>query len=321
MKKYLKLFKDTYKQWMLNQPFQQSAIIAYYTLFSLPSLLVIVITVAGYFFGKAAVQNQITGEIEQFIGLDAAQSIEDMIANVSVHNDSTIAIIFGLAMLIFGATGAFFQLKKAMNKIWSVREKKTNFTRMILDRAISFGMILVIGFMLIVSLVITTLVTVLGKYISQFAPEITAMALDVFNFLISYVFIGILFAGVFKILPDIKVRWKITFVGASLTTLLFLIGEYALSYYFGQSSPTSVYGGASSVVLIMLWVFYTCLIMFFGAEFTVQYALFKGEKITPNKFAEPAITQDLEDLKQERIHAEKRKKVSEELASNSDEED
>lgn len=300
---------------MNNDPFQQSAVIAYYTLFSLPSLLVIIISTAGYFFGREAVQNQITGEIGQFIGQGTSEAIETMISNAFLEGGSIFTMIFGLAMLIFGATGAFFQLKRAMNKIWGVREKKENFKRMILDRVISFGMIIAIGFMLIVSLVISALVTALSGYISTYAPDITAVALDIFNFLISYIFVGFLFASVFKLLPDVKIRWKTTFVGASMTTILFLVGEYALGFYFGQSNPASVYGGASSVVLILIWVYYSCMIMFFGAEFTVQYALMKGEKVEPNRFSEPAIHQEMAEMERKRIYLEKNQKKLDELSS------
>lgn len=314
MKKLIRLIKDTYTQWMKNEPFQQSAIIAYYTLFSLPSLLVIVITIAGYFFGKSNVQQKIIDQLSELIGPESATSIEKIIANVNVHNGSTLAIIISSGILIFGATGAFFQLKKAMNKIWSVREKKSNIFMMILDRGISLGMILVIGFMLVLSLVITTLVTALGEYISTYAPELTSTAINLFNFLFFYIFITFLFAGVFKILPDIKVRWKVTLIGASVTTLLFLAAEYGISIYFGKSDPTSVYGGASSVVLIMLWIYYSCLILFFGAEFTVQYAIMKKEKFGPNRFSEPAIIQELEELKAKKIHLKERKELLQELA-------
>lgn len=315
LKKYFTLFKNAYKQWMLNNPFEQSAVIAYYTLFSLPSLLVIVITIAGYFFGQDAVQNRITTEIGSFIGQGTSEAIETMISNATIQGGSVLTIIFGLAMLIFGATGAFFQLKRAMNRVWSVREKKDTFLRMVMDRLISFGMIVAIGFMLLVSLVISATVSALSEYVKEFAPNITAVAIDIFNFLLSYLFVGFLFASIFKLLPDIKVRWKITFIGASVTTILFLIGEYLLGFYFGQSNPASVYGGASSVILILLWVYYSCLIMLFGAEFTVQFALYKKENVTPNQYSEPAIYQEMEELQEKKEHVKKKKKELDKLSS------
>ena len=313
LKKYFKLIKNTYVEWMKNNPFEQSAVIAYYTLFSLPSLLVIVITIAGYFYGRDAVQDRITSEISTFIGEGTAEAIETMISNAFLEGGSVLTILFGIGMLLFGATGAFFQLKKAMNRVWGVRPKKENFKRILLDRAISLGMILVIGFMLLVSLVISAVIQGLGNYLQSFAPEITSAALSVFNFLISYIFIGFLFAGVFKLLPDIKISWRVTFIGASITTLLFLIGEFLIGFYFGKSDPTSVYGGASSVILILLWVFYSCIIMLFGAEFTVQFALFKGYNIQPNSLAEPAERQEMEELKEKEKEIKKKRNKLREL--------
>src|SRR5699024_6002958 len=249
MKRIFKLFKNTYLRWMKNEPFERSASIAYYTLFSFPSLLVVIIAVAGYFFGKSEVQEEIISSLAEVVGEEAAISVEKMILNVSVEDGSSIALIISIGVLVFGATGAFFQLKKAMNKIWSVREKKSNILMMILDRLISLGMILSIGFMMAASLIITTIVTSFGKYISNYAPELSEVGLKGFNLLFSYAFIWILFSSIFKILPDIKLKWRNALVGGSITTGLFLIAEYGLSFYFSQSDPTSVYGSASSVIL------------------------------------------------------------------------
>jgi len=293
-----------------------SATIAYYALFSLPSLLIIVVSIAGYFFEKKAVQGRLTNEIAGFIGRDSAEAIEEMIANVALSQDSTLAIIFGIAMLLFGATGLFFQLKKAMNNIWNVAAKKTDFLRMLLDRLISFGMVVAIGLLLLISLVISALIRLLKDEIEQFAPNITTFMVEIVNFSVSFIILTTLFAAIFKLLPDIKLRWKITYVGAALTTVLFLTGEALLGIYFSQSSPASVYGGASSVVLILLWVYYTCLILFFGAEFTVQYALLRNERVVPNRFGEPAIYQEMEKLKQRRVQLEEEKNIMDTLKSN-----
>jgi membrane protein len=219
-------------------------------------------------------------------------------------------------MLLFGATGLFFQLKKAMNNIWNVAAKKTDFLRMLLDRLISFGMVVAIGLLLLISLVISALISFLKDEIEQFAPNVTAFMVDIANFCISFMILTTLFAAIFKLLPDIKLRWKITYVGAALTTVLFLAGEALLGIYFSQSSPASVYGGASSVVLILLWVYYTCLILFFGAEFTVQYALLRNERVVPNRFGEPAIYQEMEKLKQRRVQLEEEKNIMDTLKSN-----
>lgn len=316
LKTFWKLLKKTYVSWISNDPFEQSAIIAYYTLFSLPSLLIIVVSIAGYFFGKEAVQGRITAQIGDFIGPDSALAIEKMISSAALTNNSAIAVIFGIGMLLFGATGVFFQMKRAMNNIWNVAAKEDTFLRMILDRVISFGMVLAVGFLLLLTLTISAGIKILSNYISSSAPVLTTIGLDVINFFISFLFITTLFAAIFKLLPDIKIRWKVTLLGASLTTIFFLIGEFLIGYYFGKSNPGSVYGGASSVILILLWVNYTCMILFFGAEFTVQYALNINEKITPNKFSEPAIYQEMRKLKAKKIKLEEDQKVLEDLKSN-----
>lgn len=315
MKKYGRIFKRTYEHWMKNEAFQQSAVIAYYTLFSLPSLLVLIIAVAGYFFDKSTVQGQIIEKMEEIIGTKGAEYLEKLITNVNVDDGSTIGLAVSIGVLVFGATGAFFQLKKAMNRIWSVREKKSGLLIMLLDRGISLALIIVIGILIVTSMVLTTAITFLGDYISDYAPAITSTALNGFNFLFSYFILTFLFAAVFKLLPDVRVRWRSTFVGATLTTILFLMAEYGLNIYFAKSDPTSVFGGASSVILIMLWIYYFCLILFFGAEFTVQYALFRGEEIKPDRFGEPAFIKEIEDLQLEEIHKEERKRILREILS------
>src|SRR5690625_916592 len=226
MRKLIRLFKNTYKRWAINEPFERSASIAYYTLFSFPSLLVIIIAVAGYFFDQSQVQDEIIESLAQVVGTDTADSVEKMIVNVNIQEGSAVALMISIGVIVFGATGAFFQLKKAMNKIWSVREKKSNILMMILDRLISLGMILSIGFMMAASLIITTIVTSFGKYISNYAPELSEVGLKGFNLLFSYAFIWILFSSIFKILPDIKLKWRNALVGGSITTGLFLIAEY-----------------------------------------------------------------------------------------------
>ena len=320
-KNLFQLLKKTYQNWAKNEPYARSATIAYYALFSLPSLLIIVVSIAGYFFGRKDVTERLMDNIGEFIGQDTANSIENMIENAYLSQDSTFAIIIGLATLIFGATGVFFQLKVAMNNIWNVAAKKTDFWRLVLDRVISLGMIFVIGLLLLIAMVISTLLKLLSEQIESYLPNITELVVLIANFALSFFFITTLFALIFKLLPDIKIRLRVTYMGAALTTLLFIIGEYVISFYFGQSEPQSVYGGASSVVLILLWVYYTGLILFFGAEFTVQYALFKKEKVVPNRFGEPAIYQEMEKLKERKIQLEEEKKVMDELKSHLDERD
>ncbi len=318
LKVFWKLLKGAYINWNRNEPWARSATIAYYALFSLPSLLIIVVNLAGYFFGRQAVQGRITQEIGEFVGTEAAESIEGMVANAALTESSTFAVIFGVAFLIFGATGVFFQLKAAMNNIWNITAKKNTVWRVVIDRFISFGMVMVMGLLMLISLVISAVLAAISDYLASIAPAVTVFMIGIANYLISFLIITSLFAAIFKLLPDVKLRWKTTYWGAILTTVLFLVGEMIISFYFGQSNPGSVYGGASSVVLVLLWVYYTCLIVFFGAEFTVQYALYKNEKVEPNEYAEPAIYQELERLEQRKGQLIDEKRIIDTLQSNSD---
>lgn len=311
MKEYIGLLKRTITQWLRNNPFQQSAVIAYYTLFSLPGLLIIVISIAGYFFGKSTVQDRIIQQLEMFFGTEVAFSIERLISNVSIEASSSLMLLVSIGSLTFGATGAFFQIKKAMNRIWNVREKKSSILMMLINRMISLGIVLVIGFMFMISLLVHTIVNLLAEYLTQFAPSLSAFGLELINFILSFLFISCLFAAIFKLLPDIKIKWKVTFIGASFTTIMLLIAVYGLRIYFGKSNPTSVFGAASSIILVMLWVYYSCLIMFLGAEFTVQYAFFKNYKIGLNRFSEPAIIHKKEELEREQMLFEKQETLFE----------
>ncbi|WP_149275908.1 YihY/virulence factor BrkB family protein [Pareuzebyella sediminis] len=277
------LLKNTALSWVDNDPFGKSAIISYYALFSLPSLLMMVAWIAGSLFGVDAVRGKIVDKIGGLIGEGVSEAIEGMIANAALNKSSTFAVVVGIGMLLFGATGVFVRLKMAMNDIWEVESKKTVWVQMFFDRLISFGMVLVLGFLFLISLILSIILKALSEYIGNFAPTIAAVVADIFSFLLPFVVITGLFASLFRLLPDIQIRWKTTFWGAALTTVLFLIGESLLGLYFSKSDPTSVYGGASSVVLILLWVYYTCIIMFFGAEFTYQYAHFIHEKVEPNE--------------------------------------
>ena len=322
LKKAFYLFqflKKTYIEWDQNDPFAKSAIIAYYTLFSLPSLLMIVTTIASAFVGPEAVQGRIHDEIARFISPEVALSIEEIISNVTLQNDNWLTLIISIGALIYGATGVFFQMKKTMNTIWNVTEKKQNFKRMLVNRAKAFGMVLVLGFMLLIAFVVTIGLNLLTEYLTQFAPEATMIFADILRFLISFFFIGSLFAAIFKILPDVIMGYKTTVLGASITAVLFLIGQSLLGYYFSSSNPASVYGGAASIVLILLWVNYTCLILFFGAEITVQYALVKRHKIVPSAHAKLAHEEELENLKEKEKQVEANKKKAIKLATNPEE--
>jgi len=310
--------KKTYLCWDKNDPWAKSAVIAYYALFSLPSLLMITVHIAGLFYGREAVQGRITTEIGGLIGHGSAEAIETMIANAALENSSALTIVFGIGMLVFAATGVFFQLQKALNNIWSVRAKEEGFVNMLKRRATSFGLVLVIGLLLLISLFISAAVSAISNYLSDYYSEASSIVVNVLNFLISEIFITALFASIFTILPDVKIKWKTTLLGALFTSLLFLVGKYIIGFYFSQSNPASVYGAAGSVVLILLWVYYTCLILFFGAELTVNWAIHRNIKVEPTKHATLSYEKELEELRSYKEKLEEDHNKAKELKNNTE---
>ncbi|MCT8340350.1 YihY/virulence factor BrkB family protein [Flavobacteriaceae bacterium TK19130] len=313
MKKAWRLLKNTYQSWDSNDPWSKSAVIAYYALFSLPSLLLITVYVAGIFFGRDAVQGRIVSEFGSMIGEGAAQALQNMIANAALENSSAWTLVIGLGMLLFAATGVFFQLQKALNDIWNVRAKEIGIKGLLKRRAVSLGVILAIGLLLLISLLISTAISSLSDWLGARQGEISSGIIEVINFLLSQFFITGLFAALFTFLPDVKIRWKTTLLGAFFTTLLFLAAKYIIGFYFATSDPASVYGAAGSVVLILLWVYYTCLIMFFGAELTVQWALLNDVKVEPSDDATISYEEEIKELRAYKEKVEEKRKKSETL--------
>lgn len=316
--KFLKLLKDTYLSWDKNDPWAKSAVIAYYALFSLPSLLIITVHFAGVFFGREAVEGRITEEISHLIGKGSADLIQAMIINSALSESSLLFIIFGIGTLIFGATGVFFQLQKALNDIWSVRAKKSSFLDTIKRRAVAFGMVLAVGLLMLISLVLSTAINALSTLIGEYYTDLSSFVVQVLNFVLSQIVITTLFAAIFTLLPDVKIRWKTNFIGAFMTSLLFLAGKYLIGFYFAKSDPASVYGAAGSVVLVLLWVYYTCLILFFGAEFTVNWALHRKIKIEPSDNATLSYEREMEELREYKRKVEEDKKKAQQLEKNED---
>lgn len=279
--------KKTAKAWMAADPFRQSAVIAYYAIFSIPALLVIIITLAGFAFGREAVQGHISEQISSSIGADTADQVEEMIAKAGEQKNSIWATIISVITLILGATGVFAQLQTSLNQIWQVKvTAKKKWLKSLKDRLFSFGLILSIGFLLLISLMLSTGLSAFSDWIKIHLPDFMLFVFMFLNFLISFSVVAILFALMFKILPDARIRWKDVWIGSIATSLLFVIGKFALGFYFGKANPGSTYGAAGSIVLLMLWVSYSCMIVFFGAEFTKQFAVHFGRKIEPTKDAE-----------------------------------
>jgi membrane protein len=274
LRESIRLFKDAFMKWNEKDPFRESAVIAYYAIFALPGLLVLVITVGGYFFGSDAVTGQLHGQIGGAMGNDTADQVQDMMTKAGGSAHSIWAKIIGLITILVGATGVFVQLQKSFNIIWEVKAtpSKSGIWTLLKARLFSFGLILTIAFLLLVSLVITSILAAMSKWMEPYWPAYIMSLFQIANALISLSIISVLFALMFKILPDAKIKWRYVWVGAFLTGLLFEIGKFGLGLYFGKAEPGSRYGTAGSVVLVLLWVSYSSMIVFYGAEFTKAYA-------------------------------------------------
>jgi len=282
LKELPSLVAKTYRSWMADDPFRLSAIVAYYTVLALPALLVIIINVIGSIWEVEIIQGQLTDEISAALGKDAAVAIENIIIETSNSENNFISTIIGIATLLFGATGVFYQLKISLNEIWKIKPNpKASIWKIITDRALSFAFILVIGFLLLVSFIVTAAISALNNYIREMLPDVLLYLAYILDFVLSVGLISVLFALMFKYLPDAKIKWKTVWVGAIITAVLFVIGKLLLGIYFGQANPGSTYGAAGSIILILLWVSYSSLILFFGAEFTYVFSQRYGSGIKP----------------------------------------
>ncbi|HKR06350.1 MAG TPA: YihY/virulence factor BrkB family protein [Bacteroidia bacterium] len=279
--------KAAFKKWWSKDPFKESAVIAYYAIFSLPGLLVVIITLAGFFFGRDAVNNHVASQISSTLGADTARQIQDMIATASESKNSVWATIIGVITILVGATGVFAQFQKSLNIIWEVKadESKSGIWSVIRVRLFSFGLIVSIAFILIVSLVVSATLSAFGDWLSGNFSESLLVVLQVVNFILSLVILAFLFALMFKFFPDAKIKWRHVWVGSLVTALLFELGKFALALYFGKADPAAGYGAAGSVILILLWVSYSSMIVFYGAEFTHAYAELHGGEVSPGKNA------------------------------------
>lgn len=282
------LLKDTFIAWNDRDSFGNSTILAFYMIFSLPGLLVIIITIAGYFFGEKEVTEEVTTQVQKSIGGNTAKQIESIVNQASQTESSIWGTILGIATLLFGATGVFYQLQKILNRVWGVKPNpRQKILKFIRDRLFSFGLILVVGFLLLVSLLLSTAISAASNWFSDQLDDYLIVIFKVLDIVVSIAIITLLFAAIYKFLPDVKIEWSDVWIGAFLTAVLFVIGKFLLGLYFGYSNPASVYGAAGSIILIMLWLSYAGLIILFGAEFTRVYANRYGRKILPSEVAEP----------------------------------
>jgi len=291
LKNTITISVTAFKEWMEKDPFRESAVISYYSIFSLPGLLLVIMTLAGYFFGTETVNVHVAAQITSTLGADTAEQIKNMLASASELRNSVWATVIGVLTIVFGATGVFAQFQKSLNAIWEVKADitKSGIWEIIRVRLFSFGLIIAVAFILIVSLTISAGLSAFGNWLSGQFSESFVIVLMVVNFIISMVILAVLFALMFKFFPDAKVQWRHVWVGSMVTAVLFELGKFGLGLYFGKADPGAGYGAAGSIILIMLWVSYSSMIVLYGAEFTRAYADKYSGKVAPTAIAKKAV--------------------------------
>jgi membrane protein len=287
MKFWWNVIKSTVSDFMEDKALRLAAALAYYALFSIAPLLIIVMALASFVFGEENIRQQMHQQLSGMMGEQSTKTIESMAA-ARTMGSSTLAMIAGIGALLFGASGVFGQMQDALNTIWEVKPRPGkgiwNFLR---DRFLSLTMVLGLGFLLLISMVLTTAVEAMTAGMGRIFPLPDAVTMTL-SLAVSFLVVTILFAMIFKVLPDVKVPWKVAFIGGLATALLFTVGKWGLGLYLGRESTSSAYGAAGSVIIILLWIYYSSVILFLGAEFTQAYATKKGIRLRPSAYAEPA---------------------------------
>lgn len=280
------LLKESFRGFSEYKVPKLSASLAYYTVFSLGPLLIVIIFLTSIFLGREAVEGSIYAQIQGFVGDDAAKQIQDIIKNASITGKGTVAAIIGIVTLLIGATSVFGEIQDSVNDIWGLKPKpKQGWLKLIKNRLLSFGIIGSLGFLLLVSLAITAVVEALGKRLEAAFPNVTVVVFYITNLVLTLGVTTLLFAVIFKVLPDARIKWKDVWAGAISTSILFMIGKFAISFYISKSDVGSTYGAAGSLVILLVWIYYSSIILYFGAVFTKAYAKKYGSSIKPNEYA------------------------------------
>lgn len=287
--KTLGLFKTAAKDFSADGAPHLGASVAFYTIFSLSPLVIIVLAIASFFLGpENNARDQIVSQISGIVGPKGAEAISSMVNQPGAQKSGFIATIIATVTLLLGSTAVFMELQAALNTIWDVKQKPGGgIWNFIKNRLLSFAMVLTIGFLLLVSLILTAAISNLGKMMGTWMPSLEAMS-QILNFAASFGLITLLFAFMYKFMPDVKIPWRVVWIGAAFTSLLFAVGKFGLGYYLGKKSGDDAFGAAGSLVLLLLWVYYSAQILFFGAEVTQAYAKLKGVKVLPKEHAQVA---------------------------------
>lgn len=285
MKRILELLKETGSKWLDDKAPRLAASLAFYTLLSLAPLLIFAVSVAGLMFGEEAARGQISGQLAGILGEKGALAVQAILANAKTPSSGILGTVVGISLALFGASGVFGELQGALNVIWNVDSKPGRGVKgFVRDRFFSFSLVLGVAFLLLVSLVLSAGLSAIGAYLSHTLPGGETLW-QVLNLLISLAITSVLFGLIFKVLPDVEIHWRDVWVGAIATALLFTLGKFAIGLYVGRSSVASPFGAAGSVVALVVWVYYSAQILFFGAELTRIWAKHHGADIKPTKNA------------------------------------
>lgn len=305
------ILSETVKTFMDNNGLKLSASLAYYTLFSMAPLLLLVISLAGAFFGREAIEGNVFGELNGLIGNEAAAQIQQIIKNMELSGDTTLSLIIGAISLIIGATTVFGDIQDSVNKIWSVKAKpEKGWLRLLKNRLLSGSIIIGLGFLLIVTLIVNGAISALDYLIKGWLPDFSVVVLMILTALVNFLVLVLLFGVIYKVLPDAKIKWRDVRAGALFTAALFMLGRYVIGIYIDKADVGSPYGAAGSLVIILIWVYYSASILYISASFTKVYAAAKGENIEPSDHAvyieekevEIENTSVLNDVEQQKEH-------------------
>lgn len=280
--------KTAFSDFFSNKVLKLSAALAYYTVFSLPGLLIIIIWVSDIFWGQDAVEGTIYEQIAKFVGSDAALQIQETIRNATLSTDSGFATVVGVATLVIGATSVFGEIQDSINQIWHLKakpKKGRGLLKLVINRLLSFSIIVSLGFLLLVSLIVNGVLDLLIDRLTQAFPETEVIIVYIVNMVLTFGITSFLFGLIFKVLPDARIEWRHVRAGAFTTAALFMIGRFLIAYYLGTSKMSSAYGAAGSIIIVLLWVYYSAAILYYGAAFTRAYAVETGSRIYPNNYA------------------------------------
>jgi membrane protein len=289
-RKYWRLAKDSVDEFLEDSPFQLAAALSFYTILSLSPLLLIVVAAAGLVWGEQPVRSELLNQIRELIGEAGVETVRTVLESMTISGKSTGSMVVGIITLLFGATTVFAQLQSSLNQIWDVKTAVKTATRrgmlwsLIRTRLLSLALVLAVGFLLLVSLVVSAALAAFRDYLSRAFPG-GGTRWQILNFLVSLLVISVLIAMVYRVLPDVRLAWPDVWVGAVTTSLLFGVGKLLIGLYLGHASIGSSYGAAGSLVVFLVWIYYSSLIMFFGAEITFVYAQHRRRRVRPTELA------------------------------------